>query len=463
MTDYFYTGGDQSFTLPDSDNYINTLPDATGTITLSGGGTSGRVTIIGNESAGPIAIDAGTLTAVAFNVLGLGNGSFLNIGAGHATTDFRTQGISAENKITVYDNGGDTTSTDPRSITALFSTLILDGDQGPTDTNITDIGGNEVWANSGTTTYNILTDTASLFPSHLYASKSTGTFVIGNSANTSADSSTTSPSAANPVANDSPAALNVVLTVADSTTPLDYTVTQNSDATISLFQQQGTLTFTGQNTTLVLNGENADVTSTLTLGDNNTIWAGNGSSTVTVNGTNNIINTAGTGDINIQAGSSQVADSHLSILGAGDTTGQTAYQQGLEDVTVSGMHNNFIAALGTGTADIDVGTFSANGSPYRYGLELASNLGGGNIENIIIRNFTASQATDPTSQNIIGVGASTTVTSSYDGTDTIFTLADGTIGTVTFTGVDLQGIDPFTRGTTFSDILQSSSNALIAA
>lgn len=464
MTNYFYNGGDQSINLADSNNYLNILSGAAGTLTLSGGGTGTRLTIVGNNSTGAVAIDTGTYNSQIFDVIGLGNGSSLHIGPGHSTTFFRSQGLSADNKITVYDNGGDTTSTNPRYINALFSTVILNGDQGPTNANITDVGGNEVWANSGTTTYNIQAETASQFPSHLYGGKSTGTFVIGDSITRSNDLAAETPLATNPVANDSAAALNVVLTVAQPTTPLDYTVTQNSDAAVSLFQQQGKLNFTGQNTTLVLNGENSGVISTLTLGDNNIVWAGNGSNTVAINGTNNVIHTAGTGDVIIRPGSSQVADSHLSILGAGDTTGQVLYQQGLEDVTISGLHNNFTAILGTGAADIDVGTFSASGSPYKYGFELGSN-SGGNIDSIIIRNFTDSQATDPTSQNIIAVATGTTATSSYNGTDTIFTLADGTVGTVTFAGVNLQGKNPFSVGTTsLSDtLLQPSSNSLVAA
>ncbi|QNT78190.1 hypothetical protein [Entomobacter blattae] len=432
---FSFLGGKQNYSISTTegdDVTVNVTSNSSGEInTIQTSATKiERLSIIGTPTTGVIAIDPGIVQFGTIAVFALGNGSFLSLGAPTATSNIYATGHSNTDHFIIFDRSS---AADPTQhhITALYSTIVLNGEESPLSAYVTDLGGNDVWANSGRLEYELQAPASLGYQSNIFAAKNRGEFIIYNALPTITDEGTSdeSPQTSSTESMGSllpgglemngskmAGSLSLVLDVAQRDTsgyaPYYYTVTQTSDVHTILYQKEGVLNFYGQDTTLVLNGKTSSVLSSLSLNDNNTLWNGNSTSFVNIGGTNNSIYSSGSGDIAINLGTfltpsdggTTAQANSLSLLtllasassleplaavpasddwepitgtektlvikGVGDTTGRIYYNQNHENVTVSDLKNTFMGILRAGVSNIDVGTFTPKGETTFYVLSI---------------------------------------------------------------------------------------------
>lgn len=441
---FIFSGGNSTFTLPsdlaetDIVN-VNVNSAANGSFTFSGENdtappaAAGALNVIGPLSAdAQVAINPGKTVYDSYYISALGNGSYLTVDNDSFTTGTVVlNGISTSNRFTFYDNATAGTGT----LQGTNTLFVLNGENGPTTSNIVDAGGNLTFAkgaagtgtDTATTNYNIIGYNGT---SILAAGGARSTFNIKNN-----DPSTTGVGAGQQVPSTGSNHLDIVLNTYAPTSAsdkLNYVVDQEADAATSLFQSTGALAFTGKNTTLALNGQDSNVAlgtadTAASLTGNDQVWVGNGDSYInSTSGTNSIF-TAGRGNITVN---DTGATGNLTIYGFGNQAGKLTYTQGGETVNIGGQNNDITATLGTGAATIDVSAFTLTAAP-----EFNITLGAGNL---VLNNFTNSAGLNPASHNHIYLAANETVQSvSYTNNNTVYSMSNGS--TVTFSGVDLTG------------------------
>lgn len=454
-----YNGGNATYSLDAaadqaSNTVINLTPSSSGSIKFTPSGTSSStnnilafgsnaspsntystsvdLTNLGNAStASPTIIAAGLGSSTSFTINP-------NLSSSALTYNIFA-GLSDQNRVQVFvEPGNSAPATSGADIQN--SLLVLNGTTAPKTFNAIDEGGNLIFAGADTLNVGVnnLHDRNISFNSNLFGSQTLNSPLLSSTSVVAAGKGTgvfnveDSNAIATNLDGEKGAVdqrhLDVVLNTLTGN-DLSYAVNQSSQASANIFQQNGALDFTGRNSTLVLNNATlSNIKSTLALSGNDTVWNGNGSSTITqLQGTNTIV-VSGQGGITITgktaATSSTVAPNLLQITSAGNNaTGTVTYTQDSEDTTIGGLQGNLKATLGKGSATIDLGSFTE-----QTGKNFQITIGLGNE---VFNNFTALS-----NKSAFHLSDKQSVTSAnFVGGNTVFSLNTG--NTITFTGVDV--------------------------